>query len=406
MVVTAGFVDETRDGGTFPGRVLPNGSSFVEALDTRRFDIGTVGQWKLDDGHSLSARLSMTSTRLDKTFGALRIPSTQTTAFGETVWGTTSDRHAWLLGLAFEHDELAVAAVPGVGYSYNVPAVFAQDEFAPAPWLRLAASARVDAHNRYGTFFSPRLSALFRKPSSDWSLRASIGSGFAAPTPFLDEIEATSLGTLLPLRDLSAERAVNASLDVKWSDASWDVNASVFGSEIRDPLEAQPIGTDQFEIVNAPGPRRAAGAEALIGYVSGPLHALASWSYLDVSESVVPGARRDVPLIPRHSAEVAFIVESEARGRIGLELGYIGEQALPDDPYRAVSREYFELNALAEIRFGGIAVFCNAINLTDVRQTHYDPLVRPTPGPGGNPITDVWAPVAGRTFNVGIRAEL
>ena len=87
---------------------------------------------------------------------------------------------------------------------------------------------------------------------------------------------------------------MNASLDVRWSDAHWDVNASVFGSEIRDPLAAQPIGTDQFEIVNAPGPTARGGAEALIGRISGPLHALASWSYLDVSECRARSAR-DVP---------------------------------------------------------------------------------------------------------------
>jgi hypothetical protein len=28
------------------------------------------------------------------------------------------------------------------------------------------------------------------------------------------------------------------------------------------------------------------------------------------------------------------------------------------------------------------------------------------PGPGGDPITDVWAPLLGRNFNIGIRAEL
>jgi outer membrane receptor for ferrienterochelin and colicins len=48
----------------------------------------------------------------------------------------------------------------------------------------------------------------------------------------------------------------------------------------------------------------------------------------------------------------------------------------------------------------------NATNLTNVRQTYCGPLLRPSPGPGGNPITDVWAPLAGRTFNLGIRAEL
>jgi hypothetical protein len=74
---------------------------------------------------------------------------------------------------------------------------------------------------------------------------------------------------------------------------------------------------------------------------------------------------------------------------------------------RCISRRWFvELNALAEARFGDVAIFVNAINLTNVRQTNYDPLLRPSPGPGGNPITDVWAPLDGRTFNLGIRAEL
>ena len=81
-------------------------------------------------------------------------------------------------------------------------------------------------------------------------------------------------------------------------------------------------------------------------------------------------------------------------------------QAIGNDPYRSVSPAYFELNALAELRFGGIAVFLNAINLTNVRQTHYDPLIRVIRGPGGDPITDVWAPLDGRIFNLGIRAEL
>ncbi|TLY64732.1 MAG: hypothetical protein E6K52_01035 [Gammaproteobacteria bacterium] len=65
--------------------------------------------------------------------------------------------HVWVLGLALERDELAVPAVPGVSYTYNLPAIFAQDESAPTPWLKFAGSARVDAHNAYGTFLSPRL---------------------------------------------------------------------------------------------------------------------------------------------------------------------------------------------------------------------------------------------------------
>ena len=110
--------------------------------------------------------------------------------------------------------------------------------------------------------------------------------------------------------------------------------------------------------------------------------------------------------MPRQAGSIDVIFESARRGRIGLELDYTGTQALEYDPYRGRTPAYFSLNALAELRFKGIGFFINAVNLTNVRQTHWDPLIRPSPGPGDNPITDVWAPLDGRTYNIGIHAEL
>jgi hypothetical protein len=71
-----------------------------------------------------------------------------------------------------------------------------------------------------------------------------------------------------------------------------------------------------------------------------------------------------------------------------------------------MSEPYFELNALGEIRFGIASIFINAINLTNVRQTCFDPLMRMTPGLCGTPITEMWAPLDGRTFSVGICVDL
>lgn len=87
--------------------------------------------------------------------------------------------------------------------------------------------------------------------------------------------------------------------------------------------------------------------------------------------------------MPRHAADFGAILESNTHGRIGLEIGYTGRQAVPYDPYRTATPGYFALNALGELRLGAIAIFLNAINVTDVRQTHYDPLLRPRLGPGG-----------------------
>ena len=293
--------------------------------------------------------------------------------------------------------------MPGVNYNYNVPGVFAQDETSPTPWLRFAGSARLDGNNEYGAFFSPRASALLHAPQSAWSLRASLGGGYAVPTPFVDEIDATGLGSLLPLRGLHVERGNTASLDGKWASEGWEVNASVFESEIRSPLQAEIAPDAKFELVNAPGPRRTPGAEVLIHRVAGPLQVIGSWSYLEATEVVAPGLRQDVPLIPRHAAELGAILDSGQRGRIGAELGYTGRQALYEDPYRSASEPYVEFSVLGEIHFRGFSIYMNAINLTDVRQTRFEPLVRPTLGPGGNPITDVWAPLDGRTFNLGVK---
>jgi outer membrane receptor for ferrienterochelin and colicins len=404
LFLTAGFVDEHRTGGTLTGRVLPNSSPFPEDLHTRRFDAGAVSHLPFDGGNALNGRFSLTETHLDRTFDSQRVGSTQTTLFAEEALNGTSRGHDWVLGVAYQRDELHVTAIPGVSYTYSTPAAFVQDTYAVAPWMVVGISARVDANNDYGTFVSPRLSALFRELGSAWSLRASVGGGYSVPTPFLDEIEAAGLGSLLPLRGLHAERAVTESIDAKWADEGWDVNLSLFDSEIRNPLQVLPSGT-KLELSNAKGPQRVAGAEALVGYVAGPVHALASWSYLNASEVDSTGQRGRVPLVPRQAGSLDAILEGE-QGRIGLELDYTGPQALEYDPYRARSPAYFSFNALAELRFKRIAIFINAINLSNVRQTRWDPLIRPHPGPGGNPITEVWAPLDGRTFNLGIRATL
>ncbi len=264
LFMTAGVVDEDRAGGSLPGRTLPDGTVFIEALHTTRVDGGAVGRMPQDDGRILSGRVSATMADHDRTFGLQRVQDTQTTLFGETTLSGRGQGHSWVLGAAIGQDQLQVSDVPGVGYTYTVPSIFAQDEFAPADWVILAASGRIDMHSDYGTFFSPRLSALLM-PADRWTIRASIGTGFAAPTPFVDEIESTGLGVLDPLTGLQAERAASASLDAQWAANGWEANVSIFGSEIRHPLEVRPaLEAGRLLLVNGERARRAFGGEAFL----------------------------------------------------------------------------------------------------------------------------------------------
>ena len=95
--------------------------------------------------------------------------------------------------------------------------------------------------------------------------------------------------------------------------------------------------------------------------------------------------------------------ESEDAGRVGIEAYYTGTQRLEVNPYRTESRPYVIVGALAERRIGRLRLFVNAENLANVRQTHWDPLVRPAQGVDGRWTVDAWAPLDGRAINGGVR---
>lgn len=141
-------------------------------------------------------------------------------------------------------------------------------------------------------------------------------------------------------------------------------------------------------------------------YTLGKLHVIGSSTYMKVTEEAPGGGRRETELIPRLSGEIAALLEDEDRGRVGLEFGYTGSQTLYDNPYRTEGSSYIEINALAEIKLGKVAIFVNALNLTDSRQTRFDPLLRPLPAATGERIVEAWAPLSGRVFNLGVRVEL
>jgi iron complex outermembrane receptor protein len=301
-----------------------------------------------------------------------------------------------------------VDGVPGVGHAFTVPALYAQDEISPTGWLSLSGSARVDFHDEFGTFLSPRLSALFRL-DPDVSLRASVGTGYAPATPALEEIDETGFGVLEPLGNLRAERAASVSLDLTWIAKPFDVNFSVFDSRVRDPLDADAGALPgRIRITNDREPFVVRGAELLIGCTIDDAHILANTTWLDATEEAPNGGRRDAELLPAITSELAAIFELEGRGRAGFELSYTGPQPVFDDPFRARTPSRIELSALAELTFGRFSVFANAFNILDDEQQDDDPLLRPAgaAGLGGSPVTPAWAPLVGRWVNVGVRAKL
>lgn len=411
LLVTTGGVWESRRGGTLPGAVVPSGSPFAEDLRTRHLDAGLLGGLAMAHGMRLGARAAAVGTWYDRTFGGTTEHDRLSTLSGEATLSLVRARHQAVFGLAAARDGLRTEPRAVLDHDFTTLSLFAQDTYTPLARLSLGASARLDRHSRYGTFFSPRLSILYRA-GGGWNVRASAGAGFLAPTVASGETQEVGFARLVQGPPIGASRGQSASLDVNGTLGPIQVTGTLFGVRVEDPLLPRPVVGDstRFELVNAPGPIRSVGTEVFAVWASDPFLLTATYSHTAATElSLEAGARIAVPLDPRNAGGVDIAWEDDDPGESGfrtaLEVYYTGRQRVEDDPYRTFTPGYTTVDLLLSKRFRRFTVFANAEDLTDVRQTHWDPLLRPSPGLGGRWTTDEWAPLGGRVLNAGIRAR-
>jgi outer membrane receptor for ferrienterochelin and colicins len=398
--LTGGVTYENRSGGTMEGARLPaTGAAYNESLDTRRYELGGSAQVLLGGHYVVSARFAASDQRHQHRFGEILERDSHELLFGEVAARGASGRHTWVAGAAAEREAYRARDVSRFSYSYRTPGVFAQDDVRLAPWLSLSGSVRADFQNRYGTFFSPRLAALFRW--SGWTSRLSAGQGFSAPSPLTEETEAAGLTRLSVPVPLVAERGRTASFDLSRSVGPVSATATAFASTVRHPIRVERAS--RYELVNSPESATNSGIELLATWRKAPFSATASYTYVRSREFEPELAERvDAPLTPRHSFGLVGMWEND-KGRLGIECYYTGRQRLEENPYRAASEPYISTGFLAERRVGRLRLFLNAENLANVRQTRWDPLLRPSRGADGRWTVDAWAPLDGRVFNGGVR---
>jgi outer membrane receptor for ferrienterochelin and colicins len=398
LFATGGAMWEQRDGGTMPSAVLSaTGESYLESLETTRFDGGLVAQTPVRGTQVLTFRLSATRKTEGHHFGDVPEHDTQDTLFTELALRGAAPRQTWVAGLAFERSTFDPREEPTFAYAFNVPGVFIQDDIEVRRWLTVSASARVDVHNELGTFVSPRVSALLR--DGRWTSRISVGSGFFAPTALTEETAAAGLSRLTIDTRLKAERGRSGSIDVTRTLGPVTLTGTLFHYDVQDPAV---VDRSAYTLSTLAAPTVNTGFESVATFRRSPFSATATYTYVHSREGV--GADRgDIPLTPRHSAGLVGMWEKEGRGRIGVEAYFTGRQRLEDDPFRTESEAYLLFGGLVERRFGRVRVFLNVEDLGNVRQTKWDSLIRPSQAVDGRWTVDAWAPLDGRVFNGGVR---
>ena len=398
---TAGFTTETRQGGFEPSRdPAANTVSRVESLDTTRMDAGFVGRILIDERYVLTTRGAASRQSHDHNYGVGLERDRHATLFGEMALRGNTGRHTWVAGAAIERDTYWPKDVPRFAYAFTIPGFFLQDDVTLNEWWSASLSGRADHHSEYGWFVSPRASTMLR--GGGWTGRVSFGTGFFGPSVLTEETEAAGLTGLHLEAPLRAERGRSFSLDVTRELGIVSATATVFRSTIRHPVHVER--ETAYTIGNLEAPTTNTGLELLTTVRQAPFSVTGSYTYVQARQPV-GGRTWDVPLTPRHSAGVVAMAEWEDLGRIGLEWYYTGRQRLEADPFRNWSEPYVIVGLLAERRFGRYRFFVNGENLTDTRQTKWDPMLRPRLAADGRIATDVWAPLEGRSINGGVRIQ-
>ncbi len=416
--VTLGYLAEDREGGWMGAAAPASGPpSYTEGIRTGRWDASSEVNLRLSDGRAFGIKLAGMRMERDATYGGSPFNATQGFAYADAQFVAPFEGgHALLLGAAFNLEDFN-DRTPGVAasrsYTYRSAGLFAQGEWKISPVWTALAGGRVDFHNVYGAFFTPRVSVKY-SPAPELTIRAGGGTGFKAPTIFVEEAEEVGFRNVQPIGDAVTERAVSASFDVNWNtliagDVTLGVNAALYLSRLSHTLLTNNdslINGGMVVFRNATGPLLARGGELSVktGFREFKLFLGYTFLYATREDS---GAVSELTLNPRHSAGAVLFYESEEAGlKIGFETYWTGAQLLERNPYRSVSPAYVLNGLVAEKTLGALRLFVNFENIFDVRQTRWDPLVVGPPDAPDVRTVPVYAPLEGRVINGGIRLVL
>jgi iron complex outermembrane receptor protein len=413
---TGGWTSENRRSGTFGTARLPDFNEFSDDADTRHADGGTIGRIELDTNSLLTVRASITREWRRRWFGEDEEETRRNMLFSDISLTKSIGEHVVVGGVALERDQFYSKDTRGDSYRYTTPSFYAQETWTPRalPWFAITGAARLDLHSDFGDFVSPFVSAVAR-PSPAWTIRASGGTGSYAPTPLTDETSAIGLNHLQRFAT-HAEHATGYALDVTHTSGGFELRGTAYRTVIKNALvmRAAP-GDEDFDLVNADEQAYVQGADVSMRYFAHPLQWTLMYSFANTMRPMISEIigedfevdttlHREIPVTPQHAVDLDIAHVAENSHTIGVDFHFVGNQFLTDTSF-ATSKPYVTINARLEQHIGRTIFFVRGLNVTNVHQAQFAPVLRAATGPGGQWPRDAWAPLDGFVLNAGLRLK-
>ncbi|MDE3240951.1 MAG: TonB-dependent receptor [Paracoccaceae bacterium] len=216
--------------------------------------------------------------------------------------------------LVFGADTTRESYVDSFGSSFqrHINGVFSELSYSPTGQVDLTASLRNDHQSGFGDNLTGRLSAAWR-PTSDWTVRASAGTGFRAPSPY--ELYAP-YGAGNPKLTPEKSRSFDLGVERRFGKDAY-LKATAFWLSADNLID---YSNASYSYIQVPGTSRRSGIEVEGQTRLGAALVTATYTYTDSSvnaSSSWASVPRDVVSL-RASAPVSKKVTVDASARAGF----------------------------------------------------------------------------------------
>lgn len=424
------YLDEQRVGGQVgfdPNEDLGSNVRYGQTVQLRQPEIWTKSGYRMDDAHHFVFYASGFTQNQESYFGPLKYDADQRNIYSNFQHEYTYSGNILKTGVSFRYlnlqediaftdNKLSRTFAGNYERREMIPGAFAENTLRlfddQLVWI---AGARVDHHNDFGTFLTPR-TLLRYNVTPRAVIRANIGTGWRTVNLFSENINLlASSRDLIIEEDLLPEQALNYGVNFTQKFDlenlsgyfSTDYYRTEFQNQIFPDYDSDPT---KAIVRNFTGESVANGfqADVFLKFFQ-QFEFKSGYNFLDVFR--MQGEEKQ--LLPFNSRHKVFVAASYKpltnKFHIDVNAHWYGEQRLPNTKSNPVAyqRPDFSLpfsvvNAQATYKFKTFETYFGCENIFNFRQNQ--PIIS-WENPFGKyfDTSSVWGPTRGREFYLGIR---
>ena len=420
----AGMTKENRKGGSMSKirNENPNAFYFLDEQESSRTTTQFSANYKIDNTKTISLKNSISSfdryininediLGTSTTFGGNQLNS-----FTELNLNINKEKQNINIGLnaltdKFTEDNLINQ--PLRNQEFNTLGLYVNhlwdvtDKFALESGLRTdkVEASTLNTENGGQSFVLPKISALY-KMTPELSIRLGAGMGYRMPSLFSEEAEPYGYKNVqaVNFENLVAEESYGTNIDFKYQstfgtdNVLLSLNQMFFFNVIDNPITLNENDIDNLFYEQTNDSLLSKGFESQIKLTVDKFTWFLGYTYTDAY--LENGENKNgLTLTPKHSikGDLLFVVDN--KWRIGWDYDYKSGQFLNNGH---ITESLFTTGVIVERTIDNFVIFLNAENFTDVRQSNVGDVLTD----GSPQFTEVWAPLDGYFFNMGLKIKL